>query len=72
VIPHHCRNALFPAVPFTSQSAAAASARRPSLWDKYEHTRLVAATIAIEPNALELRDTGVSCEAVCMQLTEYL
>jgi hypothetical protein len=59
-------------LPSTSQSAAAASARRPSLWDKYEHARLVAATTATEPNALELHDTGLSREAARMQLTEYL
>jgi hypothetical protein len=61
-----------PAVPSTSQSAAAASARRPSLWENYEHTRLVAATIATESNALKLRDTGLSREAVRTQLMEYL
>jgi hypothetical protein len=65
-------SAPLPAVPSTSQSAAAASARRPSLWENYEHTRLVAATIATESNALKLRDTGLSREAVRMQLMEYL
>jgi hypothetical protein len=62
-------SAPLPVVPSTSQSAAAASARRPSLWDKYEHARLIAAVIATEPNAL---DTGLSREAVRMQLMEYL